>query len=260
MAVTSDPSETMPPSPDAARAHAIVSALAAALAPAGFDLVAAGRVADYHRALAPAAAAFHLEPFPGATEPEARLIVLVGHSRAVWAPFVAALRREPWRQAAANPLDDWTAEVLAAALAAALPPGARTETYAYWEPPPRRVAMQALAAALGLAARGPAALSAHPLHGPWIAFRAAVVVDLAGPLPTDLSDVCARCIDTPCEPALASALAATATRDRAGVADSWLRWVAVRDACPIGRASRYSDAQLRYHYTGDRRAFTMEPT
>ena len=31
-------------------------------------------------------------------------------------------------------------------------------------------------------------------------------------------------------------------------------WVAIRDACPVGTASRYSEAQLRYHYTKDREA------
>jgi methylmalonic aciduria homocystinuria type C protein len=238
--------------------------LAERLAGVGFDLVAAGRVADYHRQLAPTAE-FRLAPFPGVCAPEERLVVLIGHSRAVWAPFLAALAREPWRREVANPLDAWTADVLTAALAVAVPPGVRTDTYAYWEPPPRRVAMQVLAAALGLAARGPAGLSAHPIHGPWIAFRAAVVIDTPGPLPTGTpapsnADVCARCARTPCAPALAAALAATATHDAPGVAASWQRWVAVRDACPIGRDRRYSEAQLRYHYTGDRRALRLEST
>lgn len=29
-------------------------------------------------------------------------------------------------------------------------------------------------------------------------------------------------------------------------------WIAVRDACPIGREHRYPEDQLRYHYTKDR--------
>lgn len=40
--------------------------------------------------------------------------------------------------------------------------------------------------------------------------------------------------------------------DAALGAEDWRRWLAVRDACPVGRAHRYSDAQIAYHYTKDR--------
>src|SRR5439155_24435521 len=33
---------------------------------------------------------------------------------------------------------------------------------------------------------------------------------------------------------------------------SWRLWADVRLACPAGREHRYSDDQLRYHYTRDR--------
>jgi methylmalonic aciduria homocystinuria type C protein len=41
---------------------------------------------------------------------------------------------------------------------------------------------------------------------------------------------------------------------REGISDTWPLWLAVRDACPIGRAHRYDDAQIRYHYARDRSA------
>jgi methylmalonic aciduria homocystinuria type C protein len=28
----------------------------------------------------------------------------------------------------------------------------------------------------------------------------------------------------------------------------WQTWLAWRDACPVGRAHRYTEAQIRYHY------------
>ena len=34
--------------------------------------------------------------------------------------------------------------------------------------------------------------------------------------------------------------------------ERWRLWLAVRDACPVGRAHRYSDAQIRFHYAGER--------
>jgi hypothetical protein len=51
--------------------------------------------------------------------------------------------------------------------------------------------------------------------------------------------------DAPCHDALARALATP---------NDWRAWLAVRDACPIGRDYRYDDDQLRYHYTKDRAA------
>jgi hypothetical protein len=53
---------------------------------------------------------------------------------------------------------------------------------------------------------------------------------------------------------LQRALAATDMKpDAAAVERDWASWVNVRDACPIGRDSRYSDEQIRYHYTKLRR-------
>jgi hypothetical protein len=50
--------------------------------------------------------------------------------------------------------------------------------------------------------------------------------------------------------ALQRALHATDKKpDAAAVERDWTSWVSVRDACPIGRDSRYSDEQIRYHYT-----------
>lgn len=31
----------------------------------------------------------------------------------------------------------------------------------------------------------------------------------------------------------------------------WRPWLAVRDACPLGREHRYSEQQVAYHYTKD---------
>jgi methylmalonic aciduria homocystinuria type C protein len=40
--------------------------------------------------------------------------------------------------------------------------------------------------------------------------------------------------------------------DAANIAVHADAWIDVRDACPIGKGARYSDAQVRYHYTKDR--------
>jgi methylmalonic aciduria homocystinuria type C protein len=124
--------------------------------------------------------------------------------------------------------------------------------------------MQRLADVAGLAALTPSMLCVHPAFGPWIALRAAVVFDVAPPddpgaaPPTACHDCAERCA-----PALARAVAAAtartgrapAARERDAndpVAPDWTLWLAVRDACPVGREHRYPDAYLRYVYTKDR--------
>jgi len=146
--------------------------------------------------------------------------ILIGNTRALWAPFCAARRDEP------DPLDRYTERCVAAAY-----PG-RTISYAHrppFEP------FQQYAVAAGLAWLAPTHLAIHPVYGPWFALRALVHGD--GPVRAPIAPPCA-CTGA-CEQALARALAAT----------DWEAWLAVRDACSTGRAFRYSDEQLRYHYT-----------
>jgi methylmalonic aciduria homocystinuria type C protein len=50
--------------------------------------------------------------------------------------------------------------------------------------------------------------------------------------------------------ALARALELTQHQlDALSVAQSFRTWLSVRDACPVGRAQRYSDEHIEYHYT-----------
>ncbi|MDX2167772.1 MAG: hypothetical protein SF182_11935 [Deltaproteobacteria bacterium] len=88
------------------------------------------------------------------------------------------------------------------------------------------------------------------MYGPWIGLRAALVLDRPGPTgpPPRAANPCPDCART-CVPAFERARAAPGE-----LADTWPLWLAVRDACPIGRAHRYDEAQIRYHYIKDRRA------
>jgi methylmalonic aciduria homocystinuria type C protein len=239
--------------------------LAARLAPAGLDLVRALDARRYDAAVAPE---FRL-PRPGGRE--ARLAVVIGSSRAFWEPFLAWLRGQPSVLEHPDPIDRYTVQVVTAALAEI---GVAHEARFSFEPPPRRVAMQRLADVAGLAALTPAMLCVHPTFGPWIALRAAVVFDVAPPddLPPAPPLACHDCA-TRCTPALERAQQAVAARangsaaeiERSGgdpVAPDWTLWLAVRDACPLGREHRYPDPYLRYVYTKDRgvlRAALAEP-
>jgi len=175
---------------------------------------------------------------------------LLASSRGFWAPFIAARRADPALRAAAHPVERYV-ERVCAELAALLPVRA-TVRFAH-DGGPRLVAMQQLAEVSGLAALSPSHLSVHPRFGPWIALRAVIVCDADGPsgAPPAVASACDCAAN--CMPALERAMAAGEASCE-GVAEAWRQWVAVREACPVGREHRYSDAQIRYHYTKDRGA------
>ena len=208
--------------------------LAASCAPHGIDLAAATTVGSYDVRV-PAA-------FQFGARPDA-LVVVLGNTRALWPPFRAALRADPASASRPDPLDRYVAAVVEGAVAALPASVVVTEVRLGSDLPPRRIAMQQLADAAGLAALMPSHLAVHATYGPWIGLRAAIVVDVDGPRDVAPAPRCAHCA-TACVPALARALATP---------DDWRAWLAARDACPLGNAHRYSEAQLRYHYTKDAR-------
>jgi cyanocobalamin reductase (cyanide-eliminating) / alkylcobalamin dealkylase len=228
---------------------AIVAAITARCAPAGFDLVWPLAVGWYNEAVA---APHRLDDLgrPGA------LAVLVGNTRALWPRLRAAVAADPELRGDADPLDRYTERVVHEACAAL--PVRASARFAH-HVGERVVAMQRLAEVAGFAALAPSNLCVHPEYGPWISLRAVVVADADGPTerPPPVPRTC-DC-DRLCLPALERALAATgAAPSQATVAAAWRQWLAVRDACPIGRAHRFGDAQLRYHYIKDPRALTDE--
>jgi methylmalonic aciduria homocystinuria type C protein len=110
--------------------------------------------------------------------------------------------------------------------------------------------VQRLAERAGFAPLSSGRLSAHPVYGPWFALRAVVVFDVDGPDgPAPFANApCAGC-DAPCRVAFEHALAVSDARsDPALLHERWRPWLAVRDACPVGRDWRYSEEQILYHY------------
>jgi hypothetical protein len=150
--------------------------------------------------------------------------ILVGNTRALWPRFLAGKRAEP------DPLDRYTERAIAEAF-----PGARAY-FAHREYDGAFLPFQRVAVTVGLAAAAPTGLVIHPRYGPWFALRAIVLVDGE---PVARAGIAKPCVcDGRCEAALATALQG----------DDWRAWLAVRDACAI-REHRYSDEQIRYHYT-----------
>lgn len=175
--------------------------------------------------------------------------ILLGNTRQLWPIFKRAMRADAALRANPNPLDTYvTARVRELAAAALARPCQIVFAHAT---APKPFPIQRLAEAVDFAATAPSHLSIHPQHGPWIALRAVVVVDVEGPPPAlgGLVTPCRGC-SAPCVTALRHALAVTPRPlSEDAIAAHHREWIAIRDACPVGRSWRYEDEQLIYHYT-----------
>ncbi len=238
----------------------------------GLDLAAATAVQHYNDSVG---ADYCLPDFGRSNT----LAIVVGNTRTLWPHLLNAI--EEGLDAGSHPVDTYCARVLRSAVANI--PCAVDLRFAH-DLPPRRVAMQRLAYIAGLAYLSPSYLCVHPIYGPWIALRAALVLDVPGPEQANAlmppPCVCERHCSAPMKRAMASHSAAMQKPSGDGVSPvaaqtdmatsepmlaterdhaldamhaHWQRWLAVRDACPVGRKYRYSENQIRYHYTKERR-------
>jgi methylmalonic aciduria homocystinuria type C protein len=215
------------------------SVLVADLAAAGFDLAAAFPV-DLWNAREPG------QPLADLGRPRA-LGVVVGNSRALWPVFTRAVAADPALAAEADPLDRYTERVIEQAVARTGVAAAIAFAHRPPYPPIQRVAALA-----GLAHLQPSHLCAHPRFGPWIAMRAVITFDADGPAEAPAMPAPCDCA-AGCLPAFERAAAIGFDQNAEA---TWRAWVAIRDACPLGRAHRYGDDQIRYHYGKDRAALS----
>jgi cyanocobalamin reductase (cyanide-eliminating) / alkylcobalamin dealkylase len=211
---------------------------------AGLDLHATTSVGRYNVEVEP--------PFqlPGA---DTSLVIVIGNSRAMWAYLDRFVLDSP--EPIADPVDTYVEQTIRRATAQLAQAGRVVDIRFDHEPPPRRIAIQRLAHVAGMAWLSPSHLCIHPTFGPWIALRAAIVLDqpappVASPTGVPLPPPC-DC-STNCEPLLNEALAAGEPTNSSELVERWKVWLAVRDGCPVGREHRYSDEQIVYHYTGER--------
>lgn len=244
----------------------VIDHIRAAFKPDGFDVVVPFQIAQYHRHLADPGA----ERRDGPLDPRYRLDnlgsdqhlgVLIGNTRELWTPFIRWLAEDSIRLQLDHPLDTYSRFVLRKHLEnIKIDNSVRYADDVTVAP----FAAQKLAQWVGYAWQSPASLSIHPVMGPWIAFRAVVSFSIAGPEPLQppAVDPCGACARA-CLPALDRALAVAANGGGDGestpalvtqkeIAGHWQDWLQVRTSCPIGQAFRFTDEQLRYHYTQDK--------
>lgn len=222
-----------------------ISQLRQPLQAAGLDLIAGTTVQAYNQVVPEG---YELPDL----NRQNTLAVVIGNTAALW-PKLGGVWDDPLYHP--DPVDRYTSQAIQACVDQ-LP--LRSEVRFSFEAEPRRVAIQQLAHLAGLAWLSPSHLCVHPVFGPWIALRAAVVFDCDGLASTPLDPPCDCAVG--CLPAFEHAIAAGVPEGKTDLSDRWKDWVAFREACPVGAAYRYSDDQIRYHYTEDPSARPPRPT
>ncbi len=229
-----------------------IERIRAAAAPYGLNLVGAVSVPSYDRAVAPPYRA-------SAIDSRARSIVAIGNGgAALWTALGRHAQAHPgwWRRE--NPLDDFTREVIEAQVA----PAARrsgthaTVVYPFMQGAPTLSFIE-LAKAAGLGGPSIVGVAVHPVFGPWIAFRAALLVDEVIDAPGDAAgfDPCPTCTARTCVAACPAGAVEYPTGwdiqrcliHRVEVEPDCTPQCHARARCVLGPQHRYPDDELAYH-------------
>lgn len=252
--------------PHLAHAESVLKEVTETFAAGGFDLVHAASGRSFLSWMQA-----RWETLPKAiAERSDPLTVVVGNTRALWPHFVAWLSADPARRLLEDPLDTYSAQLFARVAGRLSVPAV---WWGAWEPAPRQVDMQFVAHGSGLATYSRACYSIHPRYGLWFALRGVMVMGVEpfgqGETPRPQNAFWSARVPwsaRPCEGCTAPCRAVMerrgdvlalpagegeATESAEPAEGSWQYWLAIRDACPVGRAHRYSDEQIAFHY--DRR-------
>jgi hypothetical protein len=231
----------------------------AAGAPHGLNLVAATPVQRYDASVTTGIRAADLVP-------GARSIVIVGNGGGgLWAAFKRYLANNPGWSEREHPLDEFTRAIVEASIAAPLrSAGARCTVVYPFIQDGRTLNFVQLARVAGLTGPSIIGVSLHPEFGPWIAFRAALLVDelIDAPGPAVSFDPCPTCTARTCITACpVSAVSIEKGWDipkclthRVEVEQDCLPRCHARVACVIGPQHVYQNDELGYHQMRSLRA------
>jgi epoxyqueuosine reductase len=232
--------------------NSILDAVRDAAANSGLNLVAATPAARYD-------AAVKLEYQAGVIAPGAQSIVVIGNGGgAFWKAFKRHADDNPAWMARDNPLDDFTRVIVEREIAPVLERFAIAPTiiYPFISNAPTLNFMEA-GKASGLSGPSILGVMVHPVYGPWIAFRAAILVNelLDAPGEAYRFDPCPSCIPRTCISACpADAVSIVKGWDipkclthRVEVEADCAPRCHARAECVLGPEHRYPDDELAYH-------------
>ena len=224
-----------------------------ALAPHGLNLVGTTTVTSYEVMVPPQ---YHV----ASLLPQAKTLVVIGNGGGqFWEGFREYCQNFPnYRQDREHPLDDYTVAVIEKTLTPILAQSGARYRYLYpfrfWSEP---VSFMHLARTAGLA--GPSILGVviHPKYGPWMALRAAVLIDqepYTEPVAAGF-DPCPTCRERTCMTACPATAISTekgwdipgCVQHRLRVTSDCVDYCHARINCVYGREYHYPLEELQYH-------------
>jgi hypothetical protein len=223
----------------------------------GLNLIAAIPADRYDRAVAPA---LRTDAFDSTISSSVkRSIVIVGNGGGdFWRAFSDFANSHPGWRDRANPLDDFTREIIEREVVPALcESGSQCLAVFPFINGGSTLNFIELAKLAGLGGPSIIGVVVHPVYGPWIAFRAALIlnIDLDSPGEALGFDPCLGCVPRGC----ISACPATAVAFPAGweiprclthrveVEPDCAARCHARVGCVLGPEHRYPDDELAYH-------------
>lgn len=223
--------------------------LACAVGPFGLNLIGVASVASYDAEVGSGQGlARHLHG--------AESVVVIGNGGgAFWAAYRRFCEAHPEYERRADPLDDFTREVVDAACTPLARRGAMRILYPFGFAE-GTVSFTRLALLAGLGRGSLVGVLVHPVYGPWFALRAAILVreKLEAPRPAEGFDPCSSCSGRPCIPACpgCAVTAAGWSVPRCGAHrgrpdDPCATRCHARVACVLAPEHRYPDDALAYH-------------
>ncbi|HVN63139.1 MAG TPA: hypothetical protein VMT58_00770 [Candidatus Binataceae bacterium] len=220
--------------------------------PFGLNLAAAVSIERYDAAVKEASRA-------GTIDQRAKSIVVVGNGGgAMWEALKRHANQNPGWWERANPLDDFTRETIEREVApVVIAAGVRcTVVYPFVSAGPTLNFIE-LAKIAGIAGPSILGVAVHPLYGPWIAFRAALLVDELIDEPGEAAefDPCPSCAARSCIAACpVGAVSFPAGWDipkclayRVEAEADCAPQCHARANCVLGPEHRYPDDELAYH-------------
>jgi hypothetical protein len=195
----------------------------------------------------------------GTIDPAVRAIIVIANGgSAFWQAFKAHTMPRPGWDRRENPLDDFTRKTVAERIMPVLSAAdvAGTPVYPFVTDGPTLHFME-LGKLAGLAGPSIVGVVVNPVYGPWIAFRAAILIDCVIDAPGMALgfDPCPSCIARSCVAACpARAVSADAGWDIPTCLTHRVEHEAecaprcgARAACVLGPEHRYPEDELRYH-------------
>jgi epoxyqueuosine reductase QueG len=228
------------------------------LAPYGFNLIGTTTILAYEALVPPQYRISSL--LPGA-----KTLVVIGNGGGdFWSGFHAYCETHPgYLQEREHPLDDYTSTTIETVLTHHLQAANAAYRYLYpfrfWAEP---VSFMHLARAANIAGPSILGVVVHPQYGPWMALRAAVLLDQEVSMPPQAPgfDPCPTCQERACIKACpAGAVAPTTGWDipaciqhRLRIETDCVDYCHARYDCVYGREYHYPPDELQYH---QRRSF-----